>query len=185
VVRNILLVLGRMKAVGAVRQIKPLVMHEDLQVRREALAALSQIGEGEALDALLALLRDPDPRMRVSAARSLSRLGKRAVNPLLGIVLAREFEERGLEEKRGFFEALGRTNAPDLLPYLRMLLNRKPLFKKKEAEEMRVCAVEALSRMRGPDARALLGQASQDPSSLVRAAVAGAQRRQDEEPDEL
>lgn len=185
VVQNILMVLGRMKATGAVRQIKPLVTHDDLNVRREALAALSQIGEGEALDVLLALLRDPDPRMRVSAARSLSQLGKRAVNPLLGIVLAREFEERGHEERRGFFEALGRTNAPDLLPFLRMLLSKKPLFKKKEAEEMRVCAVEALSRMRGPEVKPLLDMAAQDPSSLVRAAVTGAQRRQDEETDEL
>lgn len=185
VVRNILLILGRMRALGAVKQIKPLVMHEDLNVRREALTALSQIGEGEALDALLALLRDSDPRMRMSAARSLARLGRAAVNPLLGIVLGRDFEERSLEEKRGFFEALGRTNAPDLLPYLRMLLSRKPLFRKKEAEEMRVCAVEALSRMRGNDVRVLLEQAAQDPSSVVRAAVTGAQRRQDEEPDEL
>jgi hypothetical protein len=186
VVRNILLVLGRMKAVVAVKHIRPLVTHEDLHVRREALAALSQIGEGEALDALLALLRDSDPRIRVSAARSLARLGKRAVNPLLQIVLARDFEMRPLEERRGFFESLGRTNSPDILPLLKMLLGKKPMFKKKEAEEMRVCAVEALARMKGPDARALLETAQNDPSSVVRAAVAGAQKRRDEEdPDDV
>jgi hypothetical protein len=180
VVRNILLVLGRMKASVAVRHIRPLVTHGDLNVRREALAALSQIGEGEALDALLALLRDTDPRLRVSAARSLSRLGKRAVNPILQVILGRDFEGRPLEEKRGFFEALGRTNAPDVLPFLRMLLNKKPMFKKKEAEEMRVCAVEALARMRGSEARALLDAAGHDPSSTVRAAVAGALKFQAE-----
>ncbi|HEX7878251.1 MAG TPA: HEAT repeat domain-containing protein [Candidatus Eisenbacteria bacterium] len=186
VVRNILLVLGRMKASVAVKHIRPLVTHEDLNVRREALAALSQIGEGEALDALLALLRDSDPRIRVSAARSLARLGKRAVNPLLQIILARDFEARPLEERRGFFESLGRTNSPDVLPLLKMLLGKKPLFKKKEAEEMRVCAVEALARMRGSEVKALLELALTDPSSVVRAAVAGAQKRQDEEdPDDV
>jgi len=186
VVRNILLVLGRMKAVVAVRHIRPLVTHEDLNVRREALAALSQIGEGEALDALLALLRDSDPRIRVSAARSLSRLGKRAVNPLLQVILSNEFDNRPIEERRGFFEALGRTNSPDILPFLKMLLGKKPLFKKKEAEEMRVCAVEALARMRGSDVKSLLELALSDPSSIVRAAVAGAQKRRDDEvPDDV
>jgi hypothetical protein len=186
VVRNILLVLGRMKASVAVKHIRPLVTHEDRNVRREALTALSQIGEGEALDALLALLRDSDPRIRVSAARSLARLGKRAVNPLLQIILAAGFEARPLEERRGFFESLGRTNSPDVLPFLRMLLGKKPLFKKKEAEEMRVCAVEALARMRGPEVKSLLEMALSDPSSVVRAAVAGAQKRQDEEdPDDV
>ncbi|MDZ4805135.1 MAG: HEAT repeat domain-containing protein [Candidatus Eisenbacteria bacterium] len=186
VVRNILLVLGRMKATVAVRHIRPLVTHEDLNVRREALAALSQIGEGEALDALLALLRDTDPRIRVSAARSLSRLGKRAVNPLLQIILSNDFESRPLEERRGFFESLGRTNSPDVLPFLKMLLGKKPIFRKKEAEEMRVCAVEALARMRGPQVKALFDLALSDPSSIVRAAVAGAQKRHDdEEPDDV
>lgn len=186
VVRNILLVLGRMKATVAVRHIRPLVTHEDLNVRREALAALSQIGEGEALDALLALLRDSDPRIRVSAARSLSRLGKRAVNPLLQVILSNDFDDRPMEERRGFFESLGRTNSPDVLPFLRMLLGKKPLFKKKEAEEMRVCAVEALARMRGSEVKLLLEQALSDPSSVVRAAVAGAQKRRDDEaPDDV
>ncbi|TPW15396.1 MAG: hypothetical protein FD129_901 [bacterium] len=186
VVRNILLVLGRMKATVAVRHIQPLVTHEDLNVRREALAALSQIGDGEAVDALLALLRDSDPRIRVSAARSLSHLGKRAVNPLLQIILANDFDSRPLEERRGFFESLGRTNSPDVLPFLKMLLGKKPLFKKKEAEEMRVCAVEALARMRGPQVKALLDLALTDPSSIVRAAVAGAQKRRDDEvPDDV
>ncbi len=183
-VRNILSVLGQMKAAVAVRHIKPLVTHEDLRVRREALTALSLIGEGEAMEALLSLVRDPDPRMRTTAAASLARLGRVAVNPLLQIVLAKDFESRSMEEKRGFFEALGRTNDTELLPYLKMLLNKKPLFNKTQAEEMRVCAVEALSRMTGPEALALLEVTTRDPSSVVRAAVTGALRRIREAGDE-
>jgi hypothetical protein len=180
-VRNVLTILGQMKSTSVIRYIKPLVGHSEIRVRREALTALSLIGQSEAIDALVASLRDPDPRMRVSAAGSLSRLGRTGVNPLLQVVLAREFEGRSFEEKRGFFEALGRTNAAEILPYLKLLLGKKPLFKKTEAEEMRVCAVEALSRMRLPEVRALLDEATKDPSSLVRAAVTGARKRHDDE----
>lgn len=176
-VRNILAILGELKDPSTVKQIRPLVRHGELRVRREALAALSRIGRGEALDALHALLRDPDPRLRISAACSLGGLGATALNPLLQVVLAREFGEKSLEEKRGFFDALGRTGSAEVIPYLRMLLGKKPVFGRQQAEEMRVCAVEALARLSGPEAEALLAAAAGDPSSMVRAAVSGARRR--------
>jgi len=180
-VRNVLTILGQTRNASAVKHIRPLVRHPEMRVRREALTALSLIGEREALDALVASLRDPDFRMRVSAARSLARLGRSAVNPLLQVVLGKDFEDRSIEEKRGFFEALGRTNAPEIMSYLKMLLAKRPLFKKTQAEEMRVCAVEALARMRLPEVRQLLAEAAKDPSSVVRAAVTGATRKHDDD----
>jgi HEAT repeat protein len=180
-VRNVLTILGQMKNPSAVKHIRSFVGHGEIRVRREALTALSLIGEREAVEALVTSLRDTDFRIRVSAARSLSRLGRTGLNPILQVVLARDFESRSFEEKRGFFEALGRTNAPELIQFLRVLLDKRPLFKKTEAEEMRVCAVEALSRMKLPEARVLLAAAASDPSSIVRAAVGGATKRQEED----
>ena len=180
-VRNVLGILGQMKASAAVKHIRPLVSHAEIRVRREALTALSLIGEREAVEALVASLKDSDARIRVSAARSLSRLGKAGLNPILQVVLAKDFESRSFEERRGFFDALGRTNSPEILQYLKMLLGKKPMFKKNEADEMKVCAVEALSRMKLPEVKALLADAAKDASSIVRAAVTGATRRHEED----
>jgi hypothetical protein len=180
-VRNVLTIMGQMKASSSIKHIRPLVSHPEIRVRREALTALSLIGEREAVEALVASLKDSDARIRVSAARSLSRLGKAGLNPILQVVLAKDFESRGFEERRGFFDALGRTNSPEIIAYLKMLLGKKPMFRKAEADEMKVCAVEALSRMKLPEVKALLADAARDPSSIVRAAVAGATRRQEED----
>jgi HEAT repeat protein len=173
----LLQILARLNDPSTVRAMRPLTLHADVRVRQEALGALTRMGEAEARQALVNALRDTDPRMRASAARTLGSLGAAGVNPLLQVVLARDFEGRRLDERRAFFDALGQTGSPEILPYLKHLLDKKPLFHKEKAEEMRVCVVEALARMTLPAALPLMEQALADPSPRVRGAAAAARRR--------
>lgn len=173
----LLQVLSRLNDPATVRAMRPLTLHSDVRVRQEALGALTRMGEAEARQALINALRDTDPRMRASAARTLGSLGQAGVNPLLQVVLARDFEGRRLEERRAFFDALGQTGSPELLPLLKHMLEKKPLFNKEKAEETRICAVEALGRMTLPEAAPLMALALADPSSRVRGAAAAARRR--------
>jgi len=61
---------------------------KDAGVRQRCARALGELGGDEAVAALLAALRDADPRVRLEAVRSVARLDPvAAVDPLAGMVL--------------------------------------------------------------------------------------------------
>lgn len=177
IVIGLLQVLARLDARSVVRAIQPLTAHPDPRIRQEALATLSALGDTGARSALVAALKDPDSRLRLAAARSLGSLGGPGVNALLNAVLARDFEQKSLDERRVYFEALGQSGSPEILPLIRHLVEKKPLFNREKAEEGRICAVEALARLVHPTAQVLLDSLLRDPSPRVRGAAAAARRR--------
>ena len=176
-VRNVALILGTMKNEQAVGPLKELLRHSDFRVRREALSALSEVGRGRALDVLAEALHDSDPRIRMGAARNLSLAGRRVLHHLLVVIEDKDFDRRDLSEKRAFYEALGYAGGKEVLPILRDALNRRSLFKRTQADELRACACEALGWIGGQEARELLTAQIQDRSALVRTAAQSGLRR--------
>lgn len=177
IVVGLLQVLAQLGERSVVRAIQPMTSHADPRIRQEALATLSILGDAGARASLAAALRDPDTRLRLAAARSLGALGATGVNALLNAVLARDFEQKHLDERRAFFEALGSTGSPEVLTLLRHLMEKKPLLNRQKAEEGRICAVEALARLAHPSAQLLMEAALKDPAPRVRSAAAAARRR--------
>jgi HEAT repeat protein len=176
-VRTVVEILGVLKNEAAVKPLTTLIRHADFRVRREALAALAQLGRGRALDALHGALMDPDPRIRMAAARGLASTGRRALPALLAVIDHPGFDQRDLVEKRTFYEALGFAGKTEVLPVIRQALHRKGLLRRGNAEEVRACACEALGWIGGQEAKMLLNEAVHDKSVLVRTAAQSALRR--------
>lgn len=115
--------------------------------RRAALAALAELGSGEALDAVRFALADEEPAVRVEAVRTLGRLkgaddGAVGVPALLEVVA----EAREPELLLAALRALGESADSRALGVL------GPLVRSSDAR-VAVAAVEAMSRH--PDARRL------------------------------
>lgn len=176
-VRNVALILGAMKNEQSVGPLKELLRHPDYRVRREALSALSEVGRGRALDVLAEALHDSDPRIRMGAARNLALAGRRALPHFLTVLEDKDFDKRELSEKRTFYEAVGYAGGKEVLPIMRDVLNRRSLFRRVPAEELRACACEALGWIGGSEAKDLLTAQLGERSVIVRTAAQSGLRR--------
>jgi HEAT repeat protein len=170
-------ILGDTQNDKAVEPLTGLLKHRDPNVRREALGGLSRLGSGLAVDAMFHALSDPDPRIRITAARNLGQVGQSAVPALLRLIQTEDFDGRPLAEKRAFYEALGDAGGREALPLVKDALKRKSLLRRAQNDELRACACEALGHIGGPEALELVNKSLQDRSPLVRAAAQSALRR--------
>ena len=159
-VRAVLTVtLGRLRGPEASRALGEMALGDpDGHTRGMAIDALHRADPAHARTVLSRLLRDPDPGIRMSAARHLSEVVTPALIPALAAVLATDGEPM---VRAAAAAALGATGDPAALPALR----------RAQADSMfgvRVSANYALGALGGPDAAVALLGAVRDPVHQVR-----------------
>jgi len=167
-VRNITYILGRIGKEESLPYIQKAFNHEEPRVRREAIQALGLIGGAKAVGLLVKCLKDEDSRIRTTAALNLGKVGKKAaLEPLLEIVQSKDFQKRGSEEIKGFFDAIGMVGSSrESILVLRQLLERKGWFGRGKTDEIRVGAAQALATIGTPEVMTILesGKDSKDES---------------------
>lgn len=157
-----LVALGR----SAARSLLELWPDADSRTRVYLAYVIGEAGCSEGRPMLRSALADPEPELRVMAARSLGTVGDQSVlQPLFDAV--RDEVEEVREAAVQSLAALTPRHPERALEVL------KPLLEAAEAE-VRVCAVTVLGRLDGPDAGPLLNFALKDESPLVRRAAVGA-----------
>jgi hypothetical protein len=157
VVRNVAYILGMMKDPQGVRLLRELVRHPEFRVKKEAIRSLGSIGNAEARRVLLGCLEAADPQAQVAAAHALASLQERKALPsLLRIIQARDFLRREKEDRKAFFDALGRLGSNEQIPLLEGLLFRRNFFQRREIEEDREGAARALALIGTAEARRIL-----------------------------
>jgi HEAT repeat protein len=103
----------------------------------------------EGKDLVKKFLTDPAPEIRGKAALTFSKIGRsQSFRPLAKIILSEDFHTRSYGEKTSFFKALGETGSKEAIPLLEQIINKRRWLKKAQWEEMRLCAVNTLKRMR-------------------------------------
>ena len=76
VARNVATAMGQMRDPAAVPYLKSALQHQDIRVRKEALAALSAVGTPEAVAVLTEAQRHPDAATRAAASHWLKAVGQ-------------------------------------------------------------------------------------------------------------
>ncbi|OLC28362.1 MAG: hypothetical protein AUH31_09360 [Armatimonadetes bacterium 13_1_40CM_64_14] len=76
VARNVATAMGQMRDPAAVPYLKSALQHQDIRVRKEALAALSSVGTREAVAVLTETQRHPDAATRAAASHWLKAVGQ-------------------------------------------------------------------------------------------------------------
>lgn len=131
---------------------------EDKGVREAAVTALGRIGRPDKVQAILPLLRDAEPKVRLAAARALERLPAQAARPALKSRMREEAEDEGVRLAAAV--ALGKLGDPAAFEFLIAALAS-------EDSTLRVTAAAALAEM-GERAAGSLRQALQHENALVR-----------------
>jgi len=178
VVRNLVYVLGKIGDPRVIEAFQRVVRHPEVRVRKELVLALETIPDARIVHLLALLIEDPDGGVRTAALKIVTKRNIKQVQEILLKVIDREsFAARDLEEKREFFDTLGRISGDEVVATIGRLLFQKNgflWFKNPQREEMGVCAVMTLQRIGTPGALALLEKGAKHSSGGVRDACARA-----------
>jgi len=166
VVRNAVAILGEVGGDRAVELITSTLAHTNGRVRREALLALAKVGGEDAGMLVYGMLEDPDPEARLAAAMAAGALKvERALRPLLAILES----ESDSTVTVGILQALGKLGDPGAVNAIEK--HAVGSFFSKPPTDTRIAAYRALFHIGTPHAKRLLGQAVDDKSPEVKAAV--------------
>jgi HEAT repeat protein len=128
-------------------------------------------GMARSAEFLLRLLESNDDICRTWAVERLAALGdNRAAEPLWKLIRTREFRERSWNDKRAYFEALGRCAPPAMLPAVQALYEKRGWFEKPKDLEMRAGAAIVLGLIGGEQVVDLLEQGCQAEDAVIREA---------------
>ena len=168
VVRNAVELLGDLGDPGVERHLAKALSHADPRVRRAAVGAVIKLGARGAVPALLGVLADPIPEVRLQAVLGLAAAQDARAVPWLVEAMSRESDST---VRTAMVRALGKLPSEDgVLALVAEAqpggpLRRKPI-------ERRIAAVEALAEAGTEPARAALKELASDRDPAVRAAVA-------------
>jgi len=174
VIRNIVYVLGRIAHQGVERALDRALHHEDVRVRKEAVRALGNIESPTSRAFLVSAFRDQDAGVRMQAALTLAqRRDDRAMQSLWSAIQTPEFARRDQNERKVFFEALGKSGSDILVGRLSEMLTKGGLFRGGNDEE-RMNAALALAWLGSPAAVGVLNREISSKREPVRRAVEAA-----------
>lgn len=145
VVRNIVYILRLIGDKRALEYLLKTIRHPDMRVRREVIKTLGEIKAPQSVSILRDHLNDPDPQIRIATVRALGAIHTEAAKRLLLQRLStKDFLQRGLEEKKEYFEVLATWKDQEVIDFLLKTLKKNTLFNRAKNYENRACAAYAL-----------------------------------------
>ena len=119
VVRNIIYILRKIGDRRAIDYLLKTVRHGDIRVRKEVIKALGELGGHEVVQTLRECLDDPDVQVRTAAVKAFGTIGSEpAKKILLDKISDKSFKDKGLEEKKEFFETIARWKDAEVFDFL-------------------------------------------------------------------
>jgi HEAT repeat protein len=142
-------------------------------VRVSAVGALASFGTPTAIAAIEAALGDEERAVRqVALAALLARGGSGGtLAKLEQLLFAGKDQDWERSERRAMYEAYGQLAGEAAVPRFRDLLAPRGLLRRREAPDVRACAIYGLAKVRSFDARSIVDQYTADKEAVVRSAA--------------
>jgi HEAT repeat protein len=164
---------GRLKLQPLVPRVIARLEDESPAIRLAAVRSLALLGTPTANDAVERALGDEDRAVRGAALDVVVQRGGSAGarNRLEHLLFGKDELDLERAERRAMFEAYAAVAGADALPRLQELLEPRGLFRRTAPAEVRACAIYALARMGGFEARLLVDRFRSDKEPVVRSAA--------------
>ena len=169
VVRNIIYILRKIGDRRAIDYLLKTVRHGDIRVRKEVIKALGELGGHEVVQTLRECLDDPDVQVRTAAVKAFGSIGSEpAKKILLDKISGKSFKDRGLEEKKEFFETIARWKDTEVFDFIVKVMKLKSFFNRSKIFENKACAAHGLGLLGNKDALPLLEKFKDSNNKLLR-----------------
>jgi HEAT repeat protein len=147
--------------------------HPEESVRLAAVRSLGEFGTPTAIVALEEALEDTERSVRQAALSLLIERGGSGglVRRLEGLLFDGTDRDWERSERRAMFEAYGALAGEPAISRLRVLLEPRGVFRRRQSPDTRACALFALGKVRTFDARLLVDRFSVDKEPVVRSAA--------------
>lgn len=127
------------------RQLVTLQRSPEAPIRMALLEFLAACRSPNLDKRLLRSLDDEDGRVRKTAALLMSRsMGAGALQPLLQVLLSRDFDKRDFDEQAALYEALASSSPEEVFPLLERTVSRRDWLAPSHWRVQKACALRAL-----------------------------------------
>jgi HEAT repeat protein len=173
---------GEIQNPAAVATLRRLLQRPDSELRREAAKALVRIGHASAIDALVEALERRDHGVASLAAYCLGATASPRAFDALREALPRALFRGDFELARELVRAFARFGRSEAAPDLAAVLGRKSLLKRRPLRELKLTAIDALSKLPGSAALQALAVAGESREPQLREAARRALARRSAPP---
>lgn len=179
VVRNTVMVLGRIGSEECIEYLKLACDHTDNRVRGEVVQALANINSESAVDQLSRFLRDNDAEIRLRSLRYLEKIGgRRTFENLWNLVVSPEFSDFSLEEQQWYLIAISRLGGSEVVDVLGRIIGAIRIFGGARSIRFRLAALTALVHNRSDEAERMILKFSCSRRRWLREAASAALEQQ-------
>ncbi len=185
IVREIIALLGRHPSKKALSYLAALYTYKNKEVKLAAVETLGASSDPLAQRILLTFVEDEDEDIGVAAAERLRCPGEEMVlKRMVKMVPSRKFRRLTPKLRIAILSFLVRSGNDEALEAVRRAMEKSGLLARTDRLLTRLCAVEALNRVRTPEAMELLREGSKSSNKKIREAcqkalAAGVGRAQD------
>ena len=178
VVRNIIVVLGKIADSWSLEYLTKTLTHPDPRVRKEVIKTLAGIGGANVLRHFKNALNDDIMSVRITAAREMGNIKTEAAKNILLTELAKkDFLLKDFTEKKEFYEAVAHWDDPQVRDFLRTALKKRKFWKRIKNDETRACAAYALGIIGDKESVPYMEKAKHSKNKLLNALASAAIRR--------
>ncbi len=178
VVRNVVMILGKVADPDTAQALGGSLGHNDPRVRREAVNALLAIKGKKAEEFIAGALADADKSVRVLSARVLAELSpEKAYERLMHLASEKGFGERESGEKKEIYEIIGRLGKEKAFPFFARLFEKKGFLGLQKFDKERALAAYGLAACGTSEAYQALQSEIDSKSRPVRTACLEGLRR--------
>ncbi len=178
VIRNVVMILGKVGDADTVQAIGGSLKHNDPRVRREAINALLAIKGKRAEEFIAGALSDADKSVRVLSARVLAELSpEKAYERLMHMASEKGFDGHEFDEKKEIYEIIGRIGKEKAFSFFARQFEKKGFLGLQKFEKERALAAYGLAACGTGEAYAVLQSEIDSKSKPVRAACLEGLRR--------
>ena len=178
VVRNIILILGKIADTRSMEFLIKILSHPDPRARKEAVKTLGNMGGLNILPYLKKTLNDNDSSVRTTTARTLGNTKTETAKRVLLTELSRkDFLSRDFTEKKDFYESITHWKDQEVRNFLLAALMKKKFFRKTKNDETRACAAHALGIVGDKEVVPFLEKTKKTKNNLLKKSVITAIKR--------
>jgi hypothetical protein len=145
VVRNIVMILGKIGSSQALNYFRRTITHSDLRVRKETIISAAKIEDEQSADFLIMALKDESESLQTLALKELvRRRSQKAFIHVESMIDDKKFKNRPADQIKEILEAYARLGGKDAFEKLKRMATRTILIPSEKENRIRFYAIMAL-----------------------------------------